>query len=167
MTPLTAADGPGRHTRASRASLRVRDDAGVSTVEFALVLPVFLVLIGIGAFFAWTAYVQAQVDRAAERAARYAAVPTSAGVWSFCRSDVLNLINNDVLSNDIADRELTLLDRKTAAPATCPAKQPTGYVRVRIAHTFSNPFTPLVSFLTPVDGTFTVTGTGQARVEAP
>jgi Flp pilus assembly protein TadG len=55
--------------------VRRRDSQGVTTVEFALVLPVFVFLIGIATYFAWMFYVQAQVDRAADRAARYAAVP--------------------------------------------------------------------------------------------
>jgi Flp pilus assembly protein TadG len=55
--------------------VRRRGDDGVSTVEFALVLPVFVVLVGIATYFSWMFYVQAQVDRAADRAARYAAVP--------------------------------------------------------------------------------------------
>ena len=55
--------------------LRRRDEAGVSTVEFALVLPIFVFLIGVATYFAWMFFVQAQVNRAADRAARYAAVP--------------------------------------------------------------------------------------------
>ena len=57
-----------------RVTTRRRDDAGVTTVEFALVLPIFVFLVGIATYFAWMFYVQAQVDRAADRAARYAAV---------------------------------------------------------------------------------------------
>jgi Flp pilus assembly protein TadG len=55
-----------------------RDESGVTTVEFALVFPLFIALIGIAFFFSWMFYVQAQVDRAADRAARYAAVPYTA-----------------------------------------------------------------------------------------
>jgi Flp pilus assembly protein TadG len=54
---------------------RLRSDEGVTTVEFALVLPIFIFLVGIATYFGWMFYVQAQVDRAADRAARYAAVP--------------------------------------------------------------------------------------------
>ncbi len=54
-----------------------RGDDGVTTVEFALVFPLFFLLIGIGFYFAWIFYVQSQVDAAADRAARYAAVPYS------------------------------------------------------------------------------------------
>jgi len=54
---------------------RRRRDDGVTTVEFALVLPIFIFLIGIATYFSWMFFVQSQVDRAADRAARYAAVP--------------------------------------------------------------------------------------------
>jgi Flp pilus assembly protein TadG len=53
---------------------RRRDDTGVTTVEFALVLPIFIFLIGIATYFSWMFFVQSQVDRAADRASRYAAV---------------------------------------------------------------------------------------------
>jgi Flp pilus assembly protein TadG len=53
---------------------RRRGEDGVSTVEFALVFPLFMLLVGIGVYFAWIYYVQSQVDNAADRAARYAAV---------------------------------------------------------------------------------------------
>ena len=143
-------------------------DAGATSVEFALVLPLLVALLGIGAFFAWSFYVQAQIDRAAERAARYAAVPTTAGGWSFCKDDLLAKVNADLVASTVEDAELTLSDSTGAAPATCAGgRQPVGYVRVRIAHTYSNPFSSIVATLTPLSGTATVVGAGQTRVEAP
>lgn len=142
-------------------------DTGATTVEFALVFPLFIGVVAIGAFFGWLFYTQAQIDRAAQRAARFAAVPTTAGAYDYCHSTVLAQVTADMVSARVASAELEVRDRTAAlAPgAPCSGTRPSGYVRVTIAHAFSNPFTPVVSMLTPLSGTFTVRGSGQARVE--
>jgi Flp pilus assembly protein TadG len=68
--------------------VRRRRDDGVTTVEFALVLPIFVFLIGIATYFAWMFYIQSQVNRAADRAARYAAVPYTTTTTSQYNVDI-------------------------------------------------------------------------------
>ena len=146
----------------------MRRDEGVTTVEFALVLPIFLIVIAAGAYFGWYMYVQSQLERAATRAARYAAVPTTTGDYSFCPSSVLTVVNNHLNTEHVSASELTVADSTAtlASNATCPAT-PRSWVKVTISHPFSNPFTTLVSWITPISGTITVTGSGQADVETP
>jgi Flp pilus assembly protein TadG len=143
---------------------RPAGDTGASTVEFALVFPLFVGIVVVGAFFGWWAYTQAQIDRTAQRAARFAAVPTTTGTYEFCHSAVLAQVNDDLQSSTVRAAELVVTD--SAGPAgPCPAR-PKRWVTVTIAHTFTNPFSSVVALLTPVSGTFTVTGTGRARVES-
>ncbi len=149
--------------------MRRRGDDGVSTVEFALVLPIFLILISIGAFFAWNAYEQTQVDRAASRAARFAAVPTTAGTYEYCPGKVLDRLNDDMFSGDLTAGEVTVTTRggTVSAGLACPtATPPDGYVRVSVDHTITNPFFGFLGTVTGTSGTFTLSGSGQARVES-
>lgn len=147
---------------------RRRGDEGATVVEFALVLPVFLAVIGVGAFFGWYVYVNGQLERAAGRAARYAAVPTTTGTYAFCPSSVLPTVNANLVSERATSGELTVQDSVGTLAANAPCTVvPKGWVRVTVAHSFSNPFTSLVAAITPVSGTITLTGTGQAPVEAP
>lgn len=141
---------------------------GATTVEFALVVPIFIGVVGIGAFFGWLFYTQAQVDRAAQRAARFAAVPTTSGTYDYCHAAVLAQVSADMVSAQVTSAEVEVRDRVAAlsTSAPCSGARPQGYVRVTIAHSFSNPFTAVVSMLTPLSGTFTVRGSGQARVES-
>ncbi len=149
-------------------SRRPVGDGGVSTVEFAIVFPLFVGIVAIGAFFGWLAYVNAQVDRAAHRAARFAAVPTTSGTYDFCHASVLAQVNSDAVTAQVSAAELEVRDKTTVLVpgAACTTTRPLGYVRVTVAHTFVNPFTSVVGLLTPMSGTFTVTGSGQARVES-
>ncbi len=144
---------------------RSAGDSGASTVEFALVFPLFVGIVVIGAFFGWWAYTQAQIDRTAQRAARYAAVPTTTGAYDFCHAKVLGQVNDDFQSGTVQAAELVVSDDAGPAGSSCPAR-PKGRVTVTVSHRFSNPFTPIVSLLTPTSGTFTITGTGRARVES-
>jgi Flp pilus assembly protein TadG len=147
---------------------RRRGDEGATVVEFALVLPVFLMLMGAGAYFGWYVHVNAQLERAAGRAARYAAVPTTTGTYAFCPSSVLPTVNANLVSERATSSEITVEDSAgvLAANAACTGV-PKGWVRVTVAHSFSNPFTSLVAWITPLSGTITLTGTAQAAVESP
>lgn len=147
---------------------RPSGDRGATSVEFALVLPLFIGVVAIGAFFGWLFYTQAQVDRAAQRAARFAAVPTTSGTYDYCHASVAAQVAADMVSAQVAPAEVEVRDRVEAlsAGAPCSGTRPQGYVRVTVAHAFSNPFTGIVSLLTPLSGTFTVRGSGQARVES-
>jgi Flp pilus assembly protein TadG len=137
-------------------------------VELALVLPVFLVLMGIGAYFGWYVYVSGQLERAAGRAARYAAVPTTSGSYAFCPSAVLSTVNANLVSERATATEVTVQDSAGTLPAAAACTGvPKGWVRVTVSHTFRNPFTAVVGALTPAPSSFTVDGTGQAPVEAP
>ena len=145
---------------------RRRGDAGVTTVEFALVLPVFLSLMGVGAYFGWYVYVNGQLERAAGRAARYAAVPTTTGAYAFCPSSVLTVVNDNLVSERATSADVTVRDSAGAVAASAPCTGvPKGWVRVTVSHSFRNPFTSLVATITPISGTITLVGTGQAAVE--
>ena len=147
---------------------RRRGDAGVTTVEFALVLPVFLTLMGVGAYFGWYVYVNGQLERAAGRAARYAAVPTTTGTYDFCPSSVLTTVNSNLVTERATSGDITVQDSVGALAANAPCTGvPKGWVRVRVSHSFRNPFTSLVAAITPVPDTITLVGTGQAAVESP
>lgn len=147
---------------------RPRGDAGATSVELALVLPVFLVVMGVGAYFGWWVYVNGQLERAAGRAARFAAVPTTSGSYAFCPSAVLGTVNANLVSERAAASDITVQDQvgTLAAGAPCTGT-PRGWVRVTVAHTFTNPFTELVGALTPAPSSVTLTGSAQAPVEAP
>ncbi len=145
---------------------RPTGDAGASTVEFALVFPLFVGIIAVGAFFGWLAYTQAQVDRAAQRAARFAAVPLVSGAYEFCHNSILTRVNEDLQTSSVASGEnLTVTDDTGELEPADPCVNPVGEVRITIDHTFTNPFSSVVALLTPVSGTVTVTGSGRARVE--
>ena len=147
---------------------RRRGDEGVTTVEFALVLPIFLTVMGVGAYFGWYVYVNGQLERAAGRAARYAAVPTTTGTYAFCPSSVLTVLNDNVISENVGSAEVTVQDSAGTLAANAPCTGvPRGWVRVTVSHSFSNPFTSLVAAITPVSSTITLTGTGQAPGETP
>jgi len=144
---------------------RPTGDAGASTVEFALVFPLFVGIIAVGAFFGWLAYTQAQVDRAAQRAARFAAVPLVSGAYEYCHSSILARVNEDLQTSNQSGDDLTVTDGTGELGPADPCVDPVGEVRITIDHTFANPFSSVVALLTPVSGTVTVTGSGRARVE--
>ncbi|MCW2543378.1 MAG: hypothetical protein JWM40_930 [Frankiales bacterium] len=174
---------------------RRRNDEGVTTVEFAIVFPLFIFLVGIATYFAWLFYVQAQVDRAANRAARFSAVPytvptTVSGndpitgkptsttqqttTYAFCVNKVVDEINGDLFTGKIASSDLELSDgsRNTDGTPVGPISssaacaKPQGYVRVQIKHDFTNPFSFLIAPFTGTSTQLTITGTGRARVES-
>ncbi len=144
---------------------RPTGDGGASTVEFALVFPLFVGIVAVGAFFGWLAYTQTQVDRAAQRAARFAAVPLVNGTYEYCHDTILSRVNADFQTSTVDAAELVVRDGAGTLAAGPACGVPTGEVRVSISHTFSNPFSSVVALLTPVSGTFTVTGNGRVRVE--
>jgi Flp pilus assembly protein TadG len=147
---------------------RRRGDEGSTVVEFALVLPVFLTVMGVGAYFGWYVYVNGQLERAAGRAARYAAVPTTTGGYAFCPSGVLTTVNANLVTERAASADVTVQDSAGVLAANAPCTGvPKGWVRVTVSHSFSNPFTSLVAAITPVSSTITLVGTGQAPVESP
>jgi Flp pilus assembly protein TadG len=155
---------PGRAVR--------RDDRGATTVEFALVVPLFLLLVGMASYFAWRLYTESQLERAAQRAARNAAIPTSDGTYSYRHCDMVDVVNKHLSSFTIPADAVTVSDGATTLPRTaCPdpgaAGRPSGLVRVRVTHLVDNPFTEIVGLLTRRPGTMTISGTGEARVEDP
>ena len=153
-----------------------RDDQGVSTVEFALVLPIFVLLVGIGVYFAWIFYTQTQLDRAASRAARYAAVPTTNGSYDYCQGLVVSQLNGDLFTGSVTAGDVVISDGTGAVltgtetvtdEAACQSlgKTPSGFVKVKVTHDFTNPFAAIISPFTGTSSDLTVTGTGQVRVE--
>jgi Flp pilus assembly protein TadG len=144
-------------------------DEGASSVEFALVLPIFVMLVGLGSYLSWIFFTQAQVDRAADKAARYVAVPTTAGDYAYCTDLVVARVNDDLISGSVDAADVTLSDsagtvaEPDSTQADCPA--PSGFVRVRVSRQFTNPFSYLIAPFTGSTSTFAVTGTGQVKVE--
>ncbi|MCU1622281.1 MAG: hypothetical protein JWL79_1126 [Frankiales bacterium] len=157
---------------------RSDSDAGVTTVEFALVLPVFLVLMSIGTYFAWMAYTQAQVDRAASRAARFAAVPTTDGSYGYCQGLIVAQLNAALVSGSVTTTDVKVSDGTGVAlagteaattEAACDAlnTRPSGFVKVTLTRNFTNPFSLFLAPFTGTSNDLTVTGTGEVRVEHP
>lgn len=148
-----------------------RDDRGATSVEFALVVPLFFVLIGIAAYFAWQMFTEAQLERAAQRAARYAAVPTTEGGYAYRQCDVVDEINRR-LSTDVESANVVVRDADgTVAGTACPGSEvagtPRGYVRVRVSRELDNPFSTMLTFLMGRQKPITLTGSGEVRVEDP
>lgn len=150
-----------------------RDDRGATSVEFALVVPLFFVLIGIAAYFAWQMFAESQLQRAAQRAARYAAVPTTEGGYAYRQCDVVDEVNRHLSADEIGTTHVVVRDSTGALPQTaCPdpatvAGTPRGWVRVRVTRELDNPFASLLTFLTGRPDPITLTGSGEARVEDP
>ena len=150
-----------------------RDDRGASSVEFALVVPLFFALIAMAGYFAWHVYAEAQLERAAQRAARYAAVPTTEGAYAYERCAVVALVNDQVSGFDVPAAAVAVSDRSGALPVTaCPGGaatpgRPTGWVRVRVTHTLDNPFSNALELLLDRPHALVITGSGEARVEDP
>lgn len=146
-----------------------RDDRGAVAVEFSLVLPLFLLLVGLAAFFAWRMYAESQLHRAAQRAARYAAVPTSAGTYAFGHCDVVAEVNDHLVSLAVPDTAVAVNDADGAlAQTACPGgatERPRGYVRVRVTRELDNPFANVLAMFVPGKGPVTIAATGEARVE--
>jgi Flp pilus assembly protein TadG len=160
---------------------RPRHDEGATTVEFALVLPMFILLVGIGMYFSWIYYTQTQVDRAANNAARYAAVPTTDGSYAFCESKIVDKVNSDLFTGSVAmpvasppsavqdpsTYDVKVSDGSGTIRADAACVKPNGYVKVQIQKDFTNPFSVILAPFTGTTSSLMVTGTGRARVEAP
>lgn len=149
-----------------------RDDRGAAAVEFALVVPIFLLLVGIAGYFAWQVYTESQIERAAQRAARYAAVPTTEGGYAFRHCDVVDDVNSHLASFSVPTTGVEVRDANgalaaTSCPTSDPAGRPDGYVRVRVTHVLDNPFSDLVGMLMRRPDPLTIGGSGEARVEDP
>jgi Flp pilus assembly protein TadG len=143
----------------------------VASVEFALVVPLFFFLVGVAAYFAWQTFAEAQLERAAQRAARYAAIPTTTGGYAYRQCDVVDEVNRR-LAEDVAPTEVEVRDSTGAlAQGTCPhgdvAGTPRDYVRVRVTHELDNPFSRLLELVARKQSPITLSGSGEARVEDP
>ena len=149
---------------------RGRRESGAVSVEFALVVPIFLVIVGMGAFFAWRLFTESQLERAAQRAARHAAVPTSEGAYAYQHCALVDVVNAHLSAFTVAPDSVTVSDDSEDLPATpcpdsAPGGRPHGVVRVRVTHEVGNPFSWLVGMLTDRPGTMHLSGSGEARVE--
>lgn len=147
-----------------------RDDRGASSVEFALVVPLLFVLLGVVGFFAWQMYTASQLQRAAQRAARYAAVPTTDGTYAYRHCDVVDAVNDHLTSMSVDAANVAVTDANAPLTAvSCPsadtAGRPRGYVQVRVTRVLDNPFSNLFAALFGGPGPMTISGSGEARVE--
>lgn len=149
--------------------MRRRGEAGAASVEFALVVPLFFVLIGIAAFFAWWLFTESQLERAAQRAARYAAVPTVEGTYAYRHCDLVDNVNSHLNTFSVGSSAVAVRDADADLASGCPdvGGRPRGWVRVRVTHTLDNPFSDLLGLLMRRSGPMTMTGSGEARVEDP
>ena len=148
-------------------SARRTSDEGVTTVEFALVLPLFVFLIGVATYFGWMFFQQTQLDRAANRAARYAAVLQTDGRTGFCSDLVLASINADLAASSVTTVTVSDGRGNIAGPSTggvCTAV-PLGYVKVSITHNVKNPFAAVLTVFTSGNDDLVLSGSGQVRVE--
>jgi Flp pilus assembly protein TadG len=153
---------------------REREEDGVSTVEFALVFPLFILLVGIAVYFGYMYYAQTQVDRAASRAARYAAVPATDGSYAYCQSLILKQVQGDVFTSKVELGDVTISDGTGkvvtgynpagSVPDVCTTV-PSGFVKVKVIREFGNPFSIILAPFGVGGSGLTVTGTGQVRVE--
>lgn len=158
--------------RSERGAVTSRSERGSTSVEFALVVPLFLALTAVIGYFAWQLFVESQLERAAQRAARYAAVPTTEGGYAFEHCAVVAQVNAKLSALDVTAGSVEVRDADGVLPAaTCPggapAERPSGYVRVRVTHVLDNPFAELLTILLDRPGPMTITGSGEARVEDP
>lgn len=152
--------------------VRTGSERGATSVEFALVVPLFFVLIGITAYFAWQMFVESQLERAAQRAARYAAIPTVNGAYAYGQCEVLDEVNRRLASDAVDTTDVVVRDQNgTLLQAACPgapaATRPRGYVRVRVTRELDNPFASLMTTLLRREDPITLSGSGEARVEDP
>lgn len=149
--------------------LRARADDGATTVEFALVVPLFIVLVGIGAYFAWMYFMQSQLQRGANQAARVIAVQKTDGTYDFCLASAVKNINADIVGDAVSSSDVVLVDGANNRIDSTSKDQclttPSGSIQVRVTHQFTNPFTDILGFFTGAQAGFTVNATGQARVE--
>lgn len=168
-------------------ALPQRDDEGVTTVEFALVLPIFIFLVGIAFYFSWAFYVQSQVDRAADRAARYAAVAYSSTsvqtitdsttglsypktvtttTYSYCVDKIVDKVNSDLVTGKISSTDVAVSDGSGAKAVGTACSKPNGFVKVQVTKDFTNPFNFIIAPFSGTNSSLRVVGTGRARVEA-
>jgi Flp pilus assembly protein TadG len=107
---------------------RVRSSQrGAATVEFALVLPVFLLILWFGIFAAWLGVTRVLLDHGAQAGARYAAIPIS--------NDLRTYPSESDVATQVAD----------ATPLLTP-----GSVRVAGSATRNSPVTVDVSYQVPL-----------------
>jgi Flp pilus assembly protein TadG len=108
----------------SRAALFRRSDEGQAVVEFALVVPVLLLLV-LGVFEfgrAWSAH-QAVTD-AAREGARVAVIADPAITEDSVRKVVRNALSGASLNGALAEIELTGVDAATGEPARVAVRYP-------------------------------------------
>ena len=59
------------------------EQRGAAVIEFALVLPLFLAVVGLVLFGGWLGVVKTILDRGAQEGARYASIPSSANLRGY------------------------------------------------------------------------------------
>jgi Flp pilus assembly protein TadG len=135
---------------------------GAATVEFVLLLPIFLALIGTVIFAGWVGAVKAIIEHGASEGVRYAAVPASTDLRTYPNSAAVSAWVEDVTPL-ISPTSTQVLSGASGAARNAP-------VTVQVTYDFPNPAAALLSPLEVfgVDGpsdTFTLTATARARRE--
>ena len=140
-----------------RARIRKRGERGQGLVEFALILPVFLVLFLGVIEFGWALRAYVVEQNAAREGARYWALN---GKPSGGCSDVLTQVTNKApsLSGITATYDI---DGTTTT--TCLATSPSA-IAVTASYTYTF-ITPLGNFVTAIAGPWTITSKATMRVE--
>jgi Flp pilus assembly protein TadG len=176
MRFATKKDGDDCRDRKARRTLRcvaMRDDAGQSLVELALILPVFVLLILGAVEFGQLAYAAIEVSNAARAGVQYGAqsaatAADAAGMVAAARNDGSNVYQTYGLT--VTPTTFCSCSNAAAVPVQggCPAAATTcsangarvlNYVEVNTSATI----TPLIHY--PGFGGFTLTGLAVMRVE--
>ena len=142
------------------ALARSRDERGGAVLEFVIVLPVALAVIGLVLGAGWLGLVRVIVDHGARSGARAAAVPVSADLRGYATADGVRAAVDDAMP---------LLSPTTVTVVGVAVRN--APVEVEVTYTFTNPFAILLAPVEalgigdPVPDTLTVTGRGLGRRE--
>jgi Flp pilus assembly protein TadG len=139
-----------------------RDERGAATVEFALVLPIFLALIGMVAFAGWLGAIKGILEHGATEGARFAAVPASADLRTYPSSGAVA---------DRVDAATPLITPTSTQVESSPAGAARNApVTVRLTYQVTNPVAVLLAPLRAfgwgaVPDAITVTASAKTRRE--
>jgi len=122
-----------------RRPLRRHPERGASAVEFALVLPIFLAVVGTLAFGAWVGTARAIIEHGASEGVRYASIPSSADLRTY-PSDPEVVAKVEEATPLLTPTSVQVLSMDAGIIRGAP-------VAVRVTYEVPNPAAPLLSAL--------------------
>jgi Flp pilus assembly protein TadG len=142
--------------------IRLREQRGAAVLEFALVLPIFLAVIGLLLFGGWLGVIKTVLDHGAREGARYAAIPASSDLRTY---PTLQEVTAEVERSTplLSPSQVTVASGAGGASRAAPLKVTVTY---EVANPFFVLFAPLR--LIGVDGvssTLTITSEAEVRRE--